>query len=181
MTQFCGQTVASYWEIALKSQNQKTNFSLSRLSGETRNPVGKKSEIGNQKSEIRNQKSIRDQTGSEIEQRSIRDQRYQRSRSEIRDQRSEIRDQRPEIRDQRSEMRSRSEIRESQRSEIRDQKSEIGNKITSHLRDVGYYVGSTHNALYPTILPCMWGGGRRGGRGGDDRVGELSNRAVLSL
>ena len=31
----------------------------------------------------------------------------------------------------------------------------------AYLRDVGGYVGSTHNALYPTILSCTWGGGRK--------------------
>ena len=93
----------------------------------------------NEKSEIRNQKS------------EIRNQ-----KSEIRNPKSEIGNQKSEIRNQKSEIRNR-------KSEIGNRKSEIGNKITSHLRDVGYYVGSTHNALYPTILPCMWGGGRKGG------------------
>ena len=38
---------------------------------------------------------------------------------------------------------------------------------------------ATHNAFYPTILSCMWGGGRR--RGGDVRVGGLSNHVISSL
>ena len=96
MTQFCGQTVASYWEI----KNQK------------KFPI----DSWNQFCKIRKRS-------------------FHYLRSEIRNQ----------------------------KSEIRNRKSEIGNKITSHLRDVGYYVGSTHNALYPTILPCMWRGGRKGG------------------
>ena len=77
-------------------------------------------------------------------------------KSEIGNQKSEIRNRKSKIANQKSEI-------ENWKSEIRNRKSEIGNKITSHLRDVGYYVGSTHNALYPTILPCMWGGGRKGG------------------
>ena len=124
------------------------------MKSETRNP---KPEIGNRKSEIRNQKSeIRNQKSE------IRNQ-----KSEIRNQKSEIRNQKSEIRNQISEIRNqKSEIR-NQESGIGNRKSEIGNRkseqITSHLCDVGYYVGSTHNALYPTILPCMWGGGRKGG------------------
>ena len=158
MTQFCGQTVASYWEIKnqkkfpIDSWNQfckvrKRIFhylrsvmwklkSEIRLKSEARNP---KPEIRNQKSEIRNQKS-------EIGNR----------KSEISNQQSAISNQQSEIGNRKSEIGNR-------KSEIRNQKSEIGNKITSHLRDVGYYVGSTHNALYPTILSCMWGGGRKGG------------------
>ena len=165
MTQFCCQTVASYWEIKnqkkfpIDSWNQfckirKRIFhylrsviwklkSEIRLKPETRNP---KLEIGNQKSEISDQKSV------------IRNQ-----KSEIRNRKSEIRNQKSEIRNQKSEI-------ENRKSEIRYQKSEIRNKIRSHLRDVGYYVGSTHNALYPTILLCMWGGVERGeGRGWQSR------------
>ena len=70
--------------------------------------------------------------------------------------RLKIRIRKSEIRNQKSEIRN-------QKSEIRNQKSEIGNKIRNHLRDVGGYVGSTHNALYQTILSCTWGGGRKGG------------------
>ena len=76
-------------------------------------------------------------------------------KSEIRNQKSEIRNQKSEIRNQKSEFGN-------QKSEIRNQKSEIGNEIRNHLRDVGGYVGSTHNALYPTILSCTWGGVERG-------------------
>ena len=63
----------------------------------------------------------------------------------------------------------------------RHRQSEIGNKVRSHLRDVDGYVGCTQNALYLNILSCMWGGGIKVGREGDDRVGELSNRAISSL
>ena len=119
-------------------QNQKTNFSLSEirhLKTKIRNPF----EIRNPKSETRNPKP------------------------EIGNQKSEIRNQKSDIRNQKSEIRNRKSEIGNRKSENGNQKSEIGNKITSHLRDVGYYVGSTPNALYPTILPCMWGGGRKGG------------------
>ena len=87
------------------------------------------------------------------------------SLSEIRHQKTKIRN--PfEIRNPKSETRNRKSEIGNRKSEIENRKSEIGNNITSHLCDVGYYVGSTHNAFYPTILPCMWGGGRKGGREG---------------
>ena len=126
-------------------QNQKTNFSLfeiRHLKTKIRNPF----EIRNPKSETRNPKP-------EIGNR----------KSEIRNQKSEIGNQKSEIGNRKSEIGNRKSEIGNRKSEIGNQKSEIGNKITSHLRDVGYYVGSTPYALYPTILPCMWGGGRKGG------------------
>ena len=79
------------------------------------------------------------------------------------------------MRNRKSKSRNRkSEIRT---AEFRNQKWEIEN----HWCDVVCYVISTHNAFYPTILSCMWRGGRGRGGEGDDRVGGLSNRAISSL
>ena len=136
------------WESQLANRNSQIATRKSQFANQISKIRNQKSEIGNRKSEIRNQKSeIRNQK-SEIGNR----------KSEIRNQnqKSENRNQKSEIRNQNSEIRN-------QKSEIGNQKSEIRNKIRNHLRDVGGYVGSTHNTLYQTILSCTWGGGRKGG------------------
>ena len=141
ITQFCGQTVASYWEIKnkknlpnrfLKSilQNQKTNFPLSEIRllktkirdpFEIRNPKSetrnRKSEIKTQKSEIGNRESEKGNRKSEIGNR----------KSEIGNRKSEIGNRKSEIRNQKSEIGNRkSEIR-NRKSKFGNRKSEIGN------------------------------------------------------
>ena len=109
ITKFCGQTVASYWEIKnqekfpIDSWNQfckirKQIFHYLRsVIWKLKSEIRLKSETQNPKPEIRNQTP------------------------EIRKQKSEIRSQEPETRNQKSEIRN-------QKSEIGKQKSEIGNR-----------------------------------------------------
>ena len=95
----------------------------------------------------------------------------------MKNQKTDFREQKSEIlhsqnANQKSQIANQKSQIANQKSQVTSRKSAVGNlqsEIGNHWRDVVGYVMTTHNAFYPTILSCMWEGGR--GRGGDDRVG----------